>query len=292
MQATGAKRSNRTAPAAWAVVLREYGLLTIGAFFVAVAFNLFLNAFQIASGGVSGISIIFSHLFGIRPAYTQWVFNFLFIILGFFTLGRQFGVKAIYGTFILPLFVLMTEGWQTITHEPLLAALYGGVGVGVGIGLVFRANASTGGTDLIAQIVHKYMGISLGVAVLAIDGFVVLTAAFVFGPEKALYALITLFVTGRTVDAVQMGLGYAKMAFIISEKRDEIRDAILYEIDRGVTRLSAYGGYTDEERPVLMCVVNQNQLGRLKAIVRQHDPNAFVIVSETHEVLGEGFRRN
>lgn len=292
MQATGAKRPNRTAPAAWAVVLREYVLLTIGAFLVAVAFNLFLNAFQIASGGVSGISIIIHYLFGIKPAYTQWVFNFLFIVLGFFTLGRQFGVKAIYGTFILPLFVLMTEGWQTITHEPLLAALYGGVGVGVGIGLVFRANASTGGTDLIAQIVHKYMGISLGVAVLAIDGLVVLTAAFVFGPEKALYALVTLFVTGRTVDAVQMGLGYAKMAFIISEKRDEIQDAILYEMDRGLTRLSAYGGYTDEERPVLMCVVNQNQLGRLKAIVRQHDPNAFVIVSETHEVLGEGFRRN
>jgi uncharacterized membrane-anchored protein YitT (DUF2179 family) len=277
--------------AGWATV-RQYILLTLGSFIVAIAFNLFLNSFQIASGGVSGISIIVGDKLGIKPAYTQWVLNFFFVIIGFFTLGKQFGLKTIYGTFVLPLFVLLTEGWHTITHEPLLAALYGGVGVGVGIGLVFRAGASTGGTDLLAQIAHKYLGLSLGVAVLFIDGLVVLLAAFAFGPEKALYALITLYVTGKTIDMVQIGLGYAKMAFIISDKRDEIRDAILYEIDRGVTRLSAYGGYTDEERPVLMCVVNQNQLARLKNVVKRQDPNAFVIVSDANEVLGEGFRRN
>lgn len=275
----------------WVTAVKQYVMLTLGAFFVAVAFNLFLNSFQIASGGVSGISIIAGYLFKIKPAYTQWVLNFLFVIIGFFTLGRQFGVKTIYGTFILPLFVLLTEDWQTITHEPLLAALYGGVGVGVGIGLVFRAGASTGGTDLIAQILHKYLGLSLGVAVLTIDGLIVLTAAFVFGPEKALYALITLYITGKTIDTVQIGLGYAKMAFIISDKREEIRHAILYEMDRGVTRLSAHGGYTDEERPVLMCVVEQNQLARLKNIVKRLDSNAFVIVSDANEVLGEGFRR-
>ncbi|MBN6186938.1 YitT family protein [Aneurinibacillus sp. BA2021] len=276
---------------AWWTGVKQYSLVTAGAFCVAVAFNLFLHSFQIASGGVSGISIITSDMFGIRPAYTQWVLNFLFVILGFFVLGRQFGVKTLYGTFVLPLFVLLTEGWQTITHEPLLAALYGGVGVGVGIGFVFRAGASTGGTDLLAQILHRYFGLSLGVAVLLIDGLVVVTAAFVFGPEKALYALITLYITGKTIDAVQIGLGYAKMAFIISNHRDAIRDAILYEMDRGVTRLAAHGGYTDEERPVLMCVVAQNQLARLKTTVERIDPDAFVIVSDANEVLGEGFRR-
>lgn len=276
---------------AWWTGVKQYSLVTAGAFCVAVAFNLFLHSFQIASGGVSGISIITSDMFGIRPAYTQWVLNFLFVILGFFVLGRQFGVKTLYGTFVLPLFVLLTEDWQTITQEPLLAALYGGVGVGVGIGLVFRAGASTGGTDLLAQILHRYFGLSLGVAVLLIDGLVVVTAAFVFGPEKALYALITLYITGKTIDAVQIGLGYAKMAFIISNHRDAIRDAILYEMDRGVTRLAAHGGYTDEERPVLMCVVAQNQLARLKTTVERIDPDAFVIVSDANEVLGEGFRR-
>ncbi|WCK54169.1 YitT family protein [Aneurinibacillus sp. Ricciae_BoGa-3] len=270
--------------------LRQFILLTAGSFIVAVAFNLFLNPFHIASGGVSGISIIAGSKLGIRPAYTQWALNFLFIIIGFFTLGRQFGIKTLYGTFVLPLFVLMTEHWPTITHEPLLAALYGGVGIGVGIGIVFRASASTGGTDLLAQIAHKYLGIGLGVAVLFIDGLIVLTAAFAFGPEKALYALITLFITGKTIDAVQIGLGYAKMAFIISDKRDEIRDAIYNEIHRGITRISAQGGYTEQDRPILMCVLNQNQIARLKNIVKRLDPDAFVIVSNTNEVLGRGFR--
>jgi uncharacterized membrane-anchored protein YitT (DUF2179 family) len=292
MQQRASISGSHAEPAAWITAIKEYVLLTLGAFCVAVTFNLFLNSFQIASGGVSGISIIAGHVFGIKPAYTQWVLNFLFVIIGFFTLGRQFGVKTIYGTFVLPFFVLLTEDWQTITNEPLLAALYGGVGIGIGIGLVFRANASTGGTDLIAQIIHKYTGFSLGAAVLAIDGLIVLTAAFVFGPEKALYALMTLYITSKTIDAVQIGLGSAKMAFIISDKRNEIRDAILYEIDRGVTRLSAYGGYTDEERPVLMCVIAQNQLARLKNIVRRLDPDAFFIVNDTNEVLGEGFRRS
>lgn len=271
---------------------KDYFFLISGSFVVAVAFNLFLNAFDIASGGVSGISIILKDLFGWRPAFTQWGFNAGLILLGFAFLGRQFGVKTIIGTFILPLFVILTEKWPTITSEPLLAALYGGVGVGLGIGLVFRANASTGGTDLIAQIVHKYTGISLGIAVLFIDGLVVLSAAIVYGPEKALYALITLYVTGKTVDIVQVGLGMTKIGFIISENQEVIKEAILKDLDRGVTKLAAYGGFTDRERPVLMCVVLQREINRLKQLVRERDPYAFVIVADANEVLGEGFKRS
>ncbi|HJV45916.1 MAG TPA: YitT family protein [Bacillota bacterium] len=271
---------------------KDYFFLISGSFVVAVAFNLFLNAFDIASGGVSGISIILKDLFGWRPAFTQWGFNAGLILLGFAFLGRQFGVKTIIGTFILPLFVILTEKWPTITSEPLLAALYGGVGVGLGIGLVFRANASTGGTDLIAQIVHKYTGISLGIAVLFIDGLVVLSAAIVYGPEKALYALITLYVTGKTVDIVQVGLGMTKIGFIISENQEVIKEAILKDLDRGVTKLAAYGGFTDRERPVLMCVVLQREINRLKQLVRERDPHAFVIVADANEVLGEGFKRS
>jgi len=273
-------------------IIYDYLLLGLGSFIVAVTFNLFLNAFDIASGGVSGISIILQDLLGWRPAFSQWGVNILLIGLGFLLLGKQFGLKTIIGTLILPLFVFLTEDWQTITSNPLLAALYGGVGVGLGIGLVFRANASTGGTDLIAQIIHKYTGLTLGIAVLLIDGLVVLSAAIVFGPEKALYALIALFVTGKTVDVVQIGLGVSKIGFIISEKQEQIREAILYDLDRGVTRLPGYGGYTDRERPVLMCVVSQREISRLKNVVREIDPKAFVIVADAHEVLGEGFKRS
>ncbi|MBP1932570.1 YitT family protein [Ammoniphilus resinae] len=270
----------------------DYLLLGLGSFIIAVTFNLFLNAFDIASGGVSGISIILQDLFGWRPAFTQWGVNILLIGLGFLLLGKQFGMKTIIGTLILPLFVFLTEDWQTITSNPLLAALYGGVGVGLGIGLVFRANASTGGTDLVAQIIHKYSGFTLGIAVLLIDGLVVFSAAIVFGPEKALYALVALFVTGKTVDVVQIGLGVSKIGFIISEKQEEIRTAILYDLDRGVTKIPGYGGYTEKERPVLMCVVSQREISRLKNVVREIDPKAFVIVADAHEVLGEGFKRS
>ncbi|MEW9669498.1 YitT family protein [Ammoniphilus sp. 3BR4] len=275
----------------WMTLAREYVFLIAGSFIVAVAFNLFLNAFNIASGGVSGISIITKDLFGWRPAFTQWGLNGLLIALGFVLLGKQFGVKAISGTIILPFFVFLTEGWPTITDEPLLAALYGGVGVGLGLGLVFRGNASTGGTDLVAQIVHKYTGLSLGIAVALIDGMVVISAAIVYGPELALYALISLYITGKTIDVVQVGLGVSKMAFIISENLDKIQKAILYELDRGVTRLPGYGGFTEKERPVLMCVVSQNELNGLKKLVQETDPGAFVIVTDANEVLGEGFKR-
>jgi uncharacterized membrane-anchored protein YitT (DUF2179 family) len=124
-----------------------------------------------------------------------------------------------------------------------------------------------------------------------IDGLVVIYSAIVFGLELALYALISLFVTGKTIDLVQMGLGYAKIAYIISQHEEKVTQSILRDIDRGVTKLSAQGGYTSEERPVLMCVVNQHEVTKLKEVVRLADPNAFVIVSNATEVLGEGFKK-
>ncbi|MBO8173165.1 MAG: YitT family protein [Bacillaceae bacterium] len=270
---------------------KEYVYLFAGAFIIAVAFNLFMNDFNIASGGVSGISVIVEDVLHIKPAYTQWGLNILFVLLGFVLLGRQFGLKTIIGTLVLPFFVLLTENWRTITDEPLLAALFGGVGLGLGLGLVFRGQASTGGTDLVAQIIHKYTGLSLGVAILLIDGIVVTTAGVVYGPEQALYAIIALFTTGRTIDLVQVGLGYAKLSFIISDQEEAIREAILHHLDRGVTRLSGYGGYTNQSKSVLLCVVEQKEIARLKELVTRHDPDAFVIVSDTAEVMGEGFRR-
>jgi uncharacterized membrane-anchored protein YitT (DUF2179 family) len=270
--------------------VRAIASLLLGAFLVALSFNWFLNDFDIASGGVSGISVIFEDLFGIRPAFTQWFLNVVFFVLGYVLLGRQFAAKTLVGTFVLPLFVFLTEDWPTITDEPLLAAVFGGLGVGLGLGLVFRARASTGGTDLLAQIVHRFTGISLGAAVLLLDGLIVFCAGVVYGPERALYALIALFVTGKTIDLVQLGLGMAKMAFIISENQDKMKQAILRDLDRGVTLLPAYGGYTDRARPILLCVVEQTELARLKELVSSVDERAFVIVANASEVLGEGFR--
>ncbi|WP_034747936.1 YitT family protein [Halalkalibacter wakoensis] len=272
--------------------LIDYTYILAGAAIVAIAFNLFLLPNKIASGGVSGVSTIVAHVFGVEPAFTQWALNIPLFILGILLLGGlKYGIKTLVGTLFLPLVVYLTRDWTVGFEDPLLGALFGGIGVGMGIGLVFRARASTGGTDLAAQIIQKYTGLSLGAAVFLMDGLIVITSAFTFGIELALYALISLFVTGKVVDMVQVGVGYAKVALIISNHQEEVRQSLLNDVDRGVTKLSAYGGYTDEERDVLMCVVHQTEVTKLKQIVKSVDPKAFVIVTNATEVLGEGFKR-
>ena len=278
-------------------VIYEFAHVLIGSAIVAIAFNIFLLPNQIASGGVSGISTITLHVFGFEPAYVQWALNIPLFIAGVLLLGGSFrggllyGTKTLTGTVFLPLVVFLTRDWEPVTMDPLLAALFGGIGVGLGLGIVFRSNSSTGGTDLAAQIINKYTGLSLGVCVFIMDGLVVTASAVVFGLEFALYALIGLFTTGKTIDLVQVGFGYSKMVMIISENEEEVKQGLLTQVDRGVTKLTGYGGYTDESRAVLMCVVGRNEVTRLKHVVQTIDADAFVIVSNTSEVLGEGFKR-
>ncbi|MDN7241513.1 YitT family protein [Planococcus sp. N028] len=272
--------------------IRDYLSVLIGSAIVAIAFNVLLLPNEVASGGVSGISTILKGLFDWKPAFVQWTFNIPLFIAGLILLGRHFGVKTALGTIFLPFVVFLTEAWEPWTMNPLLGSLFGGILVGAGIGIVFRAQASTGGTDLAAQIITKFTGLTLGTSVALIDGFIVLAAAVVFDIEKGLYALIGLYVTTKTIDLVQVGFGRSKLVYIITNKQVEIRDAIYEEIDRGVTKITATGGYTETEKPLLMVVVHQTEFTRLKQLVKLVDPSAFVIVSDAAEVLGEGFKRS
>ncbi|WP_223701317.1 YitT family protein [Sutcliffiella deserti] len=271
--------------------VKEYTYVLLGSAIVALAFNLFLLPNRVASGGVSGISTILDALLGWEPGIVQLCFNIPLFLLGVFLLGKQFGFKTLVGTITLPLIVLWTSELAPATEDPLLGSLFGGIGVGLGLGLVFRGRASTGGTDLAAQIIHKYTGLTLGTCVALIDGLIVLSAAIVFDLELGMYALIGLFVTSKTIDFVQVGFGYSKMVIIITKKEEEVRQAILTKVDRGVTKLAAHGGYTQDEQPVLMCVVDQTEFTKLKQVVRSIDPSAFVVVMNSSEVLGEGFKR-
>ncbi|MET4561619.1 uncharacterized membrane-anchored protein YitT (DUF2179 family) [Lysinibacillus parviboronicapiens] len=269
----------------------EYVYVIVGAAVIAIGFNVFLLPNQVASGGVSGISTILHGLFGWNPGLVQYAFNIPLFLAGVVLLGKKFGVKSFIGTVILPFIVLLTNSWEPWTSNPLLGALFGGIVVGLGIGLVFKGNASTGGTDLLAQIITKYTGLTLGTSVLLIDGVIAISAAIVFDLEKGLYALIGLYVTTKTIDIIQLGFSQSKMVYIITMKQDEVRDAIYAEINRGVTKLPAIGGYTGEARPVLMVVVYQTEFTKLKQLIKNVDPSAFVIVSDAYEVLGEGFKR-
>lgn len=269
----------------------EYIYIIIGAAIIAVGFNVFLLPNEVASGGVSGISTILKGVFGWNPGIVQYAFNIPLFITGVIFLGKQFGARSLVGTLTLPLFVLLTAGWEPATLNPLLGAIFGGISVGVGLGIVFRGRASTGGTDLAAQIIAKYSGLTLGTSVMLIDGLIVLSAALVFDVEKGLYALIGLFVTTKTIDIIQLGFSQSKMVYIITNKQEEIRDAIYTEVNRGVTKLSAVGGYTEQERPILLVVVYQTEFTKLKQVIKTVDPSAFVIVTDSYEVLGEGFKR-
>ena len=271
--------------------IRDYLYVLIGSAIVAISFNMFLLPTKVASGGVSGISTITYNLFGWEPAFVQWAFNIPLFIAGVLLLGTHFGIKTAVGTIFFPFVVFLTSDWSPWTHDPLLGALFGGIGVGLGLGIVFLGKASTGGTDLAAQIVNKYTGLSLGTCVAFIDGLIVLAACLVFDIEQGLYALIGLYVTSKTIDLVQVGMNRSKTVMIITNHEAEVRRAILEEVDRGVTRLSAHGGYTENERPVLMCVVDQTEFTKLKQVVQQIDHQAFVVVMDAAEVLGEGFKR-
>ncbi|MGG3887889.1 YitT family protein [Metabacillus fastidiosus] len=270
----------------------ELIFILIGSAIVALAFNLLLLPNRVASGGVSGISTIMDAMFGFEPAYVQWALNIPLFIAGVIFLGKQFGLKTLVGTIFLPFIVYLSKDMDPITKDPLLGALFGGIGIGLGLGIVFRGKASTGGTDLAAQIIHKFTGLTLGVCVAIIDGLIVLAAAIVFDIEGGLYALIALYVTSKTIDVVQIGFSRSKMTMIITNKEKEVQHAILHELDRGVTRLSAYGGFTNNERPVLICVVDQTEFTKLKELIKSIDSEAFVTVMDASEVVGEGFKRS
>nr|WP_194842171.1 YitT family protein [Gracilibacillus salitolerans] len=275
----------------WLRQTLDYTFVLIGAFFVAIAFNLFLLPNNIASGGVAGVSTITKAVFNWEPSIVQWGLNIPLFIAGVVILGKNFGAKSLVGTIILPFYVFLTRDIQPATADPLLAAIFGGMIVGIGIGIVFRGKASTGGMDLAAQILHKYTALPLGVCLAVFDGLIVLTASFVFSIEEGLYALIGLFITSRTIDFVQVGLNTSKNVMVITNQPEEVRRILLNDIDRGVTIFKGSGGYTDEDRKVLMCVVQQNEFSKTTRAVKSIDPDAFVIAMNATEVLGEGFKR-
>ena len=274
------------------VLTFEYSLVLLGSFMIAIGFNLFLLPNQVASGGVAGISTILNSVFGFSPDIVQWAINLPLFVLGIFILGKKFGMKTFVGTIAVPFFVGVSSVWPAVTPDPLLGSIFGGMACGVGIGIVFRGKGSTGGIDLAAQILHKYVPLPFGICVALFDGVIVLTATFVFSVEQGLYALIGLFVTSRTIDLVQVGLNSSKNLMIITDHVEPVREALLNQVDRGVTVWQAEGGYTKEERRMIMCVVNQNEFSRTSQIIKLIDPNAFIVVMNASEVIGEGFTRH
>lgn len=271
------------------LVFTEYFLMIIGSTFVGLAYNIFLLPARLAAGGVSGISTLMFELYAWQPAYVQWILNIPIFIAGWIALGRSFSIKSIVGTFFVPFVIFLTADLPFQISNPLLAAIYGGILLGLGLGLVYRGRGSTGGLATIGQIIKKYTNLSSGYSQLIADGGVVLASAFVFGLEKALYAMIAMFVMSKVIDFVQLQSSTSKLILVITEKERDIKHIINYELDRGFTKVNSFGGFSNKERALLLCVAEQNEAIIFKRLAQEVDPASFVIFLNASEVLGRGF---
>ena len=272
-------------------VIFEYIQIIFGAALVGLAFNIFLLPSRLAAGGVSGISTILYELFQFNPAYVQWLINIPLLILGVLLVGKEFSMKTLVGTFFVPFVIWLTADIKLSVDNPLLSAIYGGIMLGVGLGIVYRANGSTGGTALIAQLVKKYTGLSSGFSQLLVDGLVVITSAFVFNFELALYAMIAIYVTSKVIDFVQLQTSPTKLVLIITDKEEEVQAIIKNDINRGLTKIKTIGGYSNQEKTMILCVVEQSEAVYFKKLLQTQEPTSFVIFLNASEILGRGFSR-
>jgi uncharacterized membrane-anchored protein YitT (DUF2179 family) len=273
-------------------------MINVGIILIALGLIWFLEPNTIAPGGVTGLAIVIERLTGVPIYITNLIINVPLFILGIVVLGKGAGVKTAYGTLGLSGFlVLLTNVEFTnspATADPLLASIFGGVIVGIGIGLLFKVGGSTGGTDLAGAILNKFFpSLSAAKLMMFVDICVIVLAGVVSGKvETALYSSFCLYIMVKAADFIVEDLNYSKSFYIISRKSEEISERIIKELERGVTALQGRGMYSGEEKDILMCVVNRAQVQKVKNIVREIDPEAFVMLNTTHEVLGEGFQLN
>ncbi len=271
----------------------ELLMISVGCLITAGALLVFLIPNKIAAGGASGLATIIFHVWGLPVGVVILLINVPLFVAGLFLWGWQMGWRTLYATLFLSAALdTLAPYLEPVTQDPLLASLYGGIVSGLGMGLVFRARGTTGGTDLAARIINQFTGLSLGQGLILVDGLIVAAAGLVFSAELALYAAISIFVLGRSIDLVQEGLGLAKAALIVTDCKKEVQEQIIERLGRGITGIKATGGYTGREKDVLICVISRTEISKLKRIVRLADPRAFVIITAASEVLGEGFKED
>jgi uncharacterized membrane-anchored protein YitT (DUF2179 family) len=272
-------------------------LIIIGAVLAGIGFSLFQVPYNIAAGGLSGIAIIINHFTGWPIATMYLIMNIPLFVVGFFYLGRW---RFLFSTALAVLIFTVTTGlfdqhlptllpkWP-ITDNILLSAIYAGLVGGIGGGLLYLAGATLGGTAVIGRIIQVKTGLSLSQIYLFVDGAIVLVAGVIFGWEIALYAMLTLLLSGQAADFVLEGPSRARTAMVVTTRPQPITQALIAELGRGVSYWEAVGGYTGEARTIVMCTIYRPQVGDLKRIVATYDPHAFVIIGTTQQALGEGF---
>ncbi|CQR70924.1 hypothetical protein SOV_44360 [Sporomusa ovata DSM 2662] len=271
--------------------INQYVWVAIGCLLNGLAINAFLVPHHLLSGGVSGLAIIFYFLFGFPIGVQILLMNIPLLYAGYRLLGREYTIGTIYGTIFFSLAVDATVfvSQFNLIDDPIISAVTGGVLAGVGSGLIFRMNGSGGGLDIVAAIVKKYYSLNFGVVGFAINCLIMGVAATLFGLKLAMLTLISMFISANLTDKVVEGFNRKKTIFIVSYNTDAIIDVILKEVGRGVTILHGQGAFTRQTKQVLFVVVTLTQIAKIKQLVDEVDPHAFMIVQDAAEVMGHGF---
>ncbi|MGI6292089.1 MAG: YitT family protein [Bacteroidales bacterium] len=276
--------------------IMSYFYLIIGAFILALGYAFFMTPYKITPGGIYGISIVLHHKFGFPVGMAALCFNLPLTLIGLKLLGPRFGVKTFMGFILTALFTdgliyFLGNDPLNLHDEVLLASIFGGVVMGVGVGLIFKSRASSGGSDVLASILAKYTKIPLGKQLMIVDSCIVLVGFLAFQDWKIpLYSWLTIFIMGKVIDMILQGFSDDKIIFIISEKSEELRKSIIYNLKCGGTIFQAKGMYTKEEKDVLFTVMNRRAIPDLQKYIFQIDPEAFITIADAHEILGKGFK--
>lgn len=268
----------------------DYTMIIVGAFIMGFAIKNMYDPVNLVTGGVSGVAIIMKELVHVPLWVTNTVLNIPLFLAAWKIKGWGFIKRTAVATVALSVSLYVIPETQILMDDIFLAALFGGIISGIGTGLVFMFSATTGGTDMLAALIQrKLRQYSIAQIMQVLDGMVVLAGAAVFGVQYALYALIAIFCVSKISDGILDGMKFSKQAFIISDHYQEIANAIMTRMERGVTSLDGNGMYSGQERKILFCVVAPKEIVKIREIVREFDPGAFVIVSDVREVFGEGF---
>ena len=269
--------------------IRQYVMILLGCLIGAASYPLFLEPNFIAPGGLTGVTTILNYYFGWPIGLTSLLLNLPLMVIGWKMISARFIVRTVLATLLFSALIDLMK-FKPLIDDPMLASLFGGVLLGFGLALIIRGSATTGGTDLLARIVHRHQrAISIGAFLFAFDLFVILLAWIFLSAQHAMYAIICVFVSAKVLDQVLTGFDTGKACYIVSQKYERIEKRLILEMERGVTRLEAVGAYSGQDIKMLLCVVGRFEAVKVKTIVHEEDASAFMFITDTYETLGEGF---
>lgn len=272
-------------------LIKRILFIFLGAVLVSVGLEIFLVPNKIIDGGIVGISIISSHLANLPIGLFLFILNLPFLIVGYKQIGKTFAISTLFGVSIMSIGTSLLHPVPSLTEDPLLAAVFGGIILGIGVGLVIRFGGSLDGTEIVAILINKKTPFSVGEIVMFFNIFILASAGFVFGWDRAMYSLIAYYIAFKMIDITLEGIDQSKSVWIISDMHKEIGEALLARLGRGVTYLNGEGGYSGDDKKVIFCVVTRLEEAKLKTIVEDIDDSAFLAIGNIHDVKGGRFKK-